>query len=99
MFFTRRGPPSRGIYASSRAGRGFACTCSGLAGFASDRSFARDAESLTEYFDAACALARNGFDLVIFGHTHLAREMALPNGARYLNSGTWADLIPSRSKF
>jgi UDP-2,3-diacylglucosamine pyrophosphatase LpxH len=58
-----------------------------------DTSFARDAESLTEYIDAARDLAKGGFDYVIFGHTHLARDIAMDAGARYLNSGTWADLI------
>lgn len=59
----------------------------------SDTSMARDAECFTEYFEAATDLAKNGFDHVIFGHTHFARDVSLPGGARYLNSGTWADLI------
>jgi len=59
----------------------------------SDTTFARDAECFTEYLDAARALAKNGFDTVIFGHTHSARDVAMDAGARYLNSGTWADLI------
>jgi hypothetical protein len=58
-----------------------------------DTSMARDAECFTEYLDAATDLAKNGFDHVIFGHTHFARDVSLPAGARYLNSGTWADLI------
>lgn len=58
-----------------------------------DTSFARDAECFTEYLDAARDLAGGGFDYVIFGHTHLARDITLSGGARYLNSGTWADLI------
>jgi UDP-2,3-diacylglucosamine pyrophosphatase LpxH len=58
-----------------------------------DTSFVRDAECFTEYLDAARDLASDGFDYVIFGHTHLARDIALSGGARYLNSGTWADLI------
>ena len=58
-----------------------------------DQSFARDTECLTEYQAAASDLAGQGFDAVIFGHTHLARAVALPGGARYLNSGTWADVI------
>src|SRR5262249_54769303 len=59
----------------------------------SDNSFARDAECFAEYYDAARDLARGGFDYVLFGHTHLARDITLPDGGRYLNSGTWADLI------
>ncbi len=58
-----------------------------------DESFARDAECLTEYQAAAGELASRGFDIVTFGHTHLSRDVALPAGARYLNSGTWADVI------
>ena len=53
-----------------------------------DSSFARDTECFTEYFAAARDLAGNGFDFVIFGHTHIARDVALPGGARYLNTGT-----------
>ena len=31
--------------------------------------------------------------VVVMGHTHLARDTQLPGGGRYLNTGTWADLI------
>jgi hypothetical protein len=31
--------------------------------------------------------------VVVMGHTHLARDIELPGGGRYLNTGTWADLI------
>ncbi|ABS28178.1 metallophosphoesterase [Anaeromyxobacter sp. Fw109-5] len=55
-------------------------------------SFAIDDES-TQYLDAANALASRGFEVVVFGHTHLAKRIALPNGATYLNSGTWADVM------
>lgn len=58
-----------------------------------DTTFARDTECYTEYLGAAKDLAAGGFDYVIFGHTHAARDIALPGGARYLNLGTWADLI------
>jgi hypothetical protein len=58
-----------------------------------DDSFARDTECLVEYLAAATELAGGGFDAVLFGHTHLARAVALPGGAQYLNSGTWADVI------
>jgi UDP-2,3-diacylglucosamine pyrophosphatase LpxH len=59
----------------------------------SDASFARDTECDPAYLDAARDLAAGGYDYVIFGHTHMARDVSLPRGARYLNSGTWADLI------
>jgi hypothetical protein len=58
-----------------------------------DRTFDRDVETLPEYQRAAEDLARGGFRWILFGHTHLARDLALPGGARYLNTGTWADLI------
>lgn len=58
-----------------------------------DTTFARDAECFSEYLGAAKELAAGGFDYVIFGHTHAARDVALAGGARYLNVGTWADLI------
>jgi UDP-2,3-diacylglucosamine pyrophosphatase LpxH len=31
--------------------------------------------------------------VVVMGHTHLGRVNDLPGGGRYLNTGTWADLI------
>jgi hypothetical protein len=31
--------------------------------------------------------------VVVMGHTHLARDIDLPGGGRYLNTGTWADLL------
>ena len=62
-------------------------------GLQNDQSFARDAECFPEYLDAAKDLAGRGFDYVVFGHTHLARDVSLTGGARYINSGTWADLI------
>ncbi|OGK92741.1 MAG: hypothetical protein A2X36_05235 [Elusimicrobia bacterium GWA2_69_24] len=59
-----------------------------------DRTFDRDFEAPSVYTRAAEQLARDGgFSHVIFGHTHLARDLPLASGARYLNSGTWADLL------
>jgi UDP-2,3-diacylglucosamine pyrophosphatase LpxH len=47
-----------------------------------------------DYYDAAIASARAGFKVVVYGHTHLAKNIALPvGGATYLNTGTWADLM------
>jgi UDP-2,3-diacylglucosamine pyrophosphatase LpxH len=64
-----------------------------LEGLQGDPMFDRGTESFTEYLEAATTLAGRGFRFVIFGHTHLARDVQLGGGARYLNSGTWADLI------
>jgi hypothetical protein len=38
------------------------------------------------------AAAERGFKVVVFGHTHLVKRVPL-EGAVYLNSGTWADLM------
>ncbi|MCC6589502.1 MAG: metallophosphoesterase [Bryobacterales bacterium] len=47
-----------------------------------------------EYHNSAVASARNGFKMILYGHTHLAKRMPLPiNSATYLNTGTFADLI------
>ncbi|MEQ9501230.1 MAG: metallophosphoesterase [Deltaproteobacteria bacterium] len=60
----------------------------------SDRSFDLDYDEPSNgYRKAANALAARGFDFVVFGHTHHAKDYALDGGARYLNSGTWADLL------
>jgi len=56
------------------------------------RPFDRGTESLPTYLEAAERLTRRGFRFVIFGHTHLARDVQLGAG-RYLNAGTWADSI------
>lgn len=59
-----------------------------------DRSFDRDCETDQAYEDAANDLVNGGFRYVIFGHTHLAKRIALKKpGCHYLNSGTWADLM------
>jgi UDP-2,3-diacylglucosamine pyrophosphatase LpxH len=46
-----------------------------------------------DYGKAVRELHANGFALVLFGHTHLARAAETPGGW-YFNTGTWADLIP-----
>ena len=38
-------------------------------------------------------LLGRGFEVVVFGHTHLAKEIRLGSGT-YINTGTWADLLP-----
>lgn len=59
----------------------------------SDRSFERGHETDAKYLKAAKAIsARGRFRYVLFGHTHLAREIPHEHGV-YLNTGTWADLM------
>jgi len=56
-------------------------------------TFATDEES-PRYLRAAEALAKRGFRAVVFGHTHLAKRVPMLGGAaRYLNTGTWAELM------
>lgn len=45
------------------------------------------------YAEAAQRLTENGFHTVIFGHTHHAKDITFPSGPRYLNTGTWANLM------
>jgi UDP-2,3-diacylglucosamine pyrophosphatase LpxH len=45
------------------------------------------------YLEPAEHAARNGAKVVVYGHTHLVKRIALSGGATYLNSGTWADLM------
>jgi UDP-2,3-diacylglucosamine pyrophosphatase LpxH len=58
-----------------------------------DQSFNRGTETLAEYDTASRELAQRGIRYVVFGHTHLARDVDLGGGRRYFNSGTWADLL------
>ena len=49
-----------------------------------------------EYQTAATTSAKNGYDVIVYGHTHLVKriEIEVPGRtALYLNGGTWADLI------
>lgn len=71
-----------------------------LRAFCEPRLFALDYEDPKDvYLGAARELAGGGFRYVVFGHTHLARSLPLVAGdregraGRYLNSGTWADLM------
>jgi UDP-2,3-diacylglucosamine pyrophosphatase LpxH len=51
----------------------------------------REAE---QYIKPSKAAAQRGFKVVIFGHTHLVKRVLLNDqGAVYLNTGTWADLM------
>lgn len=45
-----------------------------------------------EYLNPAREHAKR-FRVVVFGHTHLAKRIDLGNGALYLNTGTWADVM------
>ena len=40
------------------------------------------------YHEAASMILRRGFDAVVFGHTHAAEMVTLPEGL-YVNSGNW----------
>ena len=46
-----------------------------------------------DYKNAAEKSAALGFRVITYGHTHLAKRVPLANGAVYLNSGTWADMM------
>ena len=50
-------------------------------------------EAATEYLEAARDLTKRDFRYVIFGHTHLAKQVSLGDGRFYFNSGTWADML------
>lgn len=52
-------------------------------------------QALTEHFwhvlekQAATIAGNTGARVVLFGHIHIREDMPLPNGARYVNTGTW----------
>jgi UDP-2,3-diacylglucosamine pyrophosphatase LpxH len=59
-----------------------------------DKTFDRSVETGVAYLDSARALASQGkFHVVTYGHTHLAKKVALDNGAVYFNSGAWVDFM------
>ena len=58
-----------------------------------DKSFELDSENLTDYLNAAHRLHKNGFQYIVFGHTHFARQVYLGENSYYYNTGTWADLM------
>lgn len=49
----------------------------------------KDKISADVYAEAASMLARRGFDYVVFGHTHRAKEVSLGSHGTYINSGGW----------
>jgi len=70
---------------------------------AGERAFDVEVESDT-YLGPATESARHGYEVVVYGHTHLAKRVplggrtardgtAVSDRAVYLNSGTWADLM------
>lgn len=58
---------------------------------ANQEAFNADVEE-EDYLLPATEAIRRGFQLVIYGHTHLVRRVEFGD-RRYLNSGTWADLM------
>jgi len=50
---------------------------------------------VSTYLRPAEAAARRGFQLIVYGHTHLVKRVPLlvAGPAVYLNTGTWADLM------
>jgi len=53
----------------------------------------RTTEEADTWLTPARASAGAGFEVIVYGHTHLAKQVPLPGGATYLNSGTWVDLM------
>jgi UDP-2,3-diacylglucosamine pyrophosphatase LpxH len=53
-----------------------------------------EAEALerSEYYDAAVELSEH-FQLIVFGHTHGAMQVPIGLDKRYINTGTWANLM------
>ncbi|HEY6345750.1 MAG TPA: hypothetical protein VIY49_30020 [Bryobacteraceae bacterium] len=64
-----------------------------LRAFQSGDAFRRDRETEPGYEKAARDLAYGPLRHVVFGHTHMARQIAIPSGGFYFNSGTWADVL------
>jgi hypothetical protein len=74
---------------------------SALRALSGDESFDDSVEVGKRYLNAARDLARSrpgdapgGFRFVVFGHTHHRKKVDLAaEGATYLNTGTWANLM------
>jgi UDP-2,3-diacylglucosamine pyrophosphatase LpxH len=71
---------------------------SALRKLAGARRMHRDTFDLSKedatYLKPAAQAARAGFKVVVYGHTHLPKRVALGGqDAVYLNSGTWADVM------
>jgi len=63
-----------------------------LEGTRNDFSFDQQQEK-EPYLGAARRLLAGGFEAVLFGHTHLAKKIDIAGGT-YINTGTWADVLP-----
>lgn len=47
-----------------------------------------------DHVAGVCAGLGHHFPFLVFGHTHVARDLTLPDGStRYLNCGTWSDHV------
>jgi len=54
--------------------------------------FATDSEKDEYRQPAQTIIEQGGFEAVVFGHTHFPKEVQL-DGGKYLNAGTWADVL------
>lgn len=63
--------------------------------YANERRQAFDSRvEIAQYLKPAQAAARKAFEVIVYGHSHLAKRVTLDaGGAVYLNTGTWADLL------
>ena len=64
-----------------------------LRSFQGTNAFDQAVESEIVYQEEAGHLAYGAIRHVVFGHTHLARQIPLAHAGFYFNSGTWADLL------
>ena len=64
-----------------------------MRGLVSQEVFRLDADAGAYGQAAQRMLADGAAEVVVMGHTHLARHHGPPDKARYINTGTWADLI------
>jgi len=58
-----------------------------------DLSFDERVETDEAYAAAAERLTEEGFQVVILGHSHHAKDITFASGRRYLNTGAWANLM------
>ncbi|WP_437715389.1 metallophosphoesterase [Sorangium sp. So ce448] len=61
---------------------------------ANDSTFKRDWDDPKDaLLGAAKRMLTGDVEIVVMGHTHLAREIHVGAGRTYINTGTWADLV------
>jgi UDP-2,3-diacylglucosamine pyrophosphatase LpxH len=82
LISSRRDPPPRASVLQAA-----------LRKFAQDGSIFDVGREDRTYAVPAQRLLAGGAAVVVFGHTHLAKDITFEAGGRYLNSGTWADLM------